>query len=397
VFGKPISALISDDIDRLCKEAVRESDVVEFKEALSGKGGRDGWHDGANKIGEQARDKIVSEVIAFANARGGTLVLGIAETDDKPPRAEKVSPIRECADLAGRLALVLRDVVEPPFSPFPVVRAVEMSGRDGVVVIQIAASRNAPHRHLSNLESYVRRGEHTQRMTMREIQDMTLLVERGLALLERQFAESSERFANTCRPSTGIALRATAVPLTPLSLPIPNDATINPTFQPFQGTRGHQKVQIVVPHAPGSFRPTLRGIAARGSFDHDEVSLEIRDSGLIEIFFKRGLADPQVLYAAWFVGLACNALAIIDYLRQAAASPGAEYGLELAVYAGGGFVVGAYGGREYGSANWNLGSITFPRYPVGDRGSFPTLVERIDCDFWNAIGARGVPPLVVEI
>jgi Putative DNA-binding domain len=396
LFGKPINAITAADINHLVKEAARESDVVEFKGALSAKGGHDAWHDGANKIGEPARDKIVSEVIAFANAHGGTLVLGIAETDDKPPRAGKVIPIRECADLAGRLMLMLRDVVEPPFAPFPVVRAVEMSGREGVVVIQVAASRNAPHRHSSNLESYVRRGEHTQRMTMREIQDMTLHVERGLALLERQFAESSERFANTCRPSTGVALRATAVSLTPLSLPVPNDATISPTFRQFQGTRGQQKVQVAVPHAPGSFRPTLRGIMGRDSFDHDEVSLEIRDSGLIEIFFKRGQANPQVLYAAWFVGLACNALAIIDYLRQAAASPGAEYGLELAVYAGGGFMVGAYGGREYGSANWSLGSITFPRYRVGDQLGFSGLVELIDRDFWNAMGTRGVPSLAIE-
>ena len=93
MFGKLLNRLTSDDVDRLVREQVRELDVVEFKEALSGRGGRDGWHDGADSIGDAARDKIVNEVIAFANAHGGTLVLGIAESDDKPPRAAEVAPI----------------------------------------------------------------------------------------------------------------------------------------------------------------------------------------------------------------------------------------------------------------------------------------------------------------
>lgn len=377
-------------------EEVRESDVVEFKEALSARGGRDGWHNGANKIGEPARDKIVSEVIAFANAHGGTLVLGIAETDDKPPRAGKVLPIRECADLAGRLALMLRDVVEPPFAPFPVVRAVEMSGRDGVVAIQVAPSRNAPHRHSSNLESYVRRGEHTQRMTMREIQDMTLQVERGLTLIERQFSQSAERFRIFFPPSTGFALRATAVPLSPMSLPIPNDNTFNPSVEQFKGTRGPQRVTAVLA-SPGVFRPTLRAIRASNHNDGGDISFEVRDNGQIEIFCSWRREERLTLHAEWFLGLACNALSTTDYSRQLAGVPGTEYGLELAVYAGGGFVVESYQGSEYGSATWNLGSITFPRYSVGDRASFPDLVELIDRDFWNATGLRGVPSLAIEI
>jgi predicted HTH transcriptional regulator len=153
MFGRPIGAVTADDIDRICKAAVRESDVVEFKESLPGKNGPDAWHQGKTEVGTAARDKIVSEVIAFANAHGGTLVLGIAETKDKPPRAERIVPVRECADLAGRLVHMLRDVVEPPFAPFPTVRPVETSGRDGVVVIQVAASRNAPHRNTSTLEA----------------------------------------------------------------------------------------------------------------------------------------------------------------------------------------------------------------------------------------------------
>jgi hypothetical protein len=194
MFGKPLAAISAADIHSLVTEAVRESDVVEFKEALSGRGGRDGWHDGATSIGNAARDKLVNEVIAFANAHGGTLVLGIAETDDKPARADKVIPIPRCAELAERVARALADTVDPPLAPFPVVVPVRTEGEAGIIVFQVAASRNAPHRHRNTLESYVRRGEQAVPMTMREIQDLTLQVERGLALLEQRFAQSAERF-----------------------------------------------------------------------------------------------------------------------------------------------------------------------------------------------------------
>ena len=114
MFGKPIRDVTAADIDRLCKDAVRESGVVEFKRALQGKDGPDAWHDGVDKISDRARNELVSEIIAFANAHGGTLVLGIGETKDRPPRAEAIAQVRACADLAGRLALILRDVAEPP-------------------------------------------------------------------------------------------------------------------------------------------------------------------------------------------------------------------------------------------------------------------------------------------
>lgn len=232
---------------------------------------------------------------------------------------------------------------------------------------------------------------------MREIQDMTLQVERGLAQLDRKFAESSDRFSSICRPSTAFALRVTAVPLSPLSIPVPNDTAINPVFQQFEGTRGPQKIRVGVPHSPSTFRPTLRGISARNADDASTVSVEIRDTGFFEIFFlkRQGDGDPQPLYAGWFLGLACNALSIISYLREAAGSPGAEYGLELAVHAYGGLSIAAYGGREYGSATWNFGPTTFPRYSVGDQTHFPGLAELIDRDLWNATGSRGGPPVII--
>ena len=60
-------------------EAVQEDGEIEFKETLPARDGRDAWLDGGNRIGDRARNKILEEVIAFANAYGGTLLLGISE------------------------------------------------------------------------------------------------------------------------------------------------------------------------------------------------------------------------------------------------------------------------------------------------------------------------------
>lgn len=398
MFGKPLAFLTPDDINRLCREQVRESDVVEFKEALSAKNGRDAWHGGADRIGDLARDKIVNELIAFANAHGGTLVLGIAETRDKPARAEKVCPIQRCADLAERLSRALADTVEPPLTPFPTIVPIPTEGDAGVVAFQVAASRNAPHRHRSTRESYIRRGEQAVAMTMREIQDLTLQVERGLASLEQQFAGSARRFDDNCRQSPiKLGLRGTAIPMTPLSVDVPNDTKISPFFKQFKGTFGQREVDVSIPLSPHNFRAILRGVRATDSrSDETSVSVEIKSSGSIELIFLRPRRENLALPATWFAGLACNALSILDYIRQSAGAPGTEYGLELAVYAASQTPILAYDGDGLGGSTWNVGFVTFPRYSVRDRTQFADIVELVDRDFWNAAGLTGGPALRIR-
>ena len=62
-------------------------------------------------------------------------------------------------------------------------------------VFHVPRSRMAPHRHTANKECYVRRADRTEKMTMREIQELTLQVERGLAAIERRFEERRELFS----------------------------------------------------------------------------------------------------------------------------------------------------------------------------------------------------------
>lgn len=371
--------------------------MVEFKRGLSGKNGFDPWHDGADKFADGARDKIANELIAFANAHGGTLVLGVAESKDSPPRAESITPVPRCAVLAQRLSQAIAAVIEPPLMPFPSIVPIEIDGDAGVVIFQVARSLNAPHRHRTSLQSFIRRGEEAAPMTMREIQDLTLQVERGLTLVEKQFSESAARFNSSARPSIGLALRATAVPLTPLSLPIPNDKTINPYLRSFRATKGKRTFEVTIPGDVYNYRPVLRGIRSVDRRDDGHISVEIRSTGFLEIFFYRLGSERTSFPADWYAGMACNALFMTDVLRLAANSPGTEYGLELEVIAPSKLIVFPNGGREFGfDDSWSIGGVVFPRYQISDQSRFGAVMELVDVDFWNAVGRRGDPPLQIE-
>ena len=97
-LSKPADQISIDDIKALISSKVPEGEQIEFKEELpaKGDGSPDPWMSGENKIGERAKNEILAEVVAFANAHGGALLLGIKESATKPPIAAKISPIPRC-------------------------------------------------------------------------------------------------------------------------------------------------------------------------------------------------------------------------------------------------------------------------------------------------------------
>ena len=113
LFSKRPSELAPEDIQRVVSEKVAEGSEVEFKKGLSTRDGRDHPWETGGEVGDHARNKLLAEVVAFANTYGGWLLVGIDETVDKPPRAAIPVPIRACAELADRLRLMCRDCIDP--------------------------------------------------------------------------------------------------------------------------------------------------------------------------------------------------------------------------------------------------------------------------------------------
>ena len=113
VLSKPVDRIGIDDVDSLIALKVPESEQIEFKATLpTKKRNTDPWVSGAGRVGDYARDAVLEEVTAFANAFGGTLLLGIRESDVRPSVAEAIAPVPRCAELSERLKLMFRDCVE---------------------------------------------------------------------------------------------------------------------------------------------------------------------------------------------------------------------------------------------------------------------------------------------
>jgi schlafen family protein len=119
VFATRPSELTLEDIRHVIDEEWQEGSQLELKGALPTKGKEaDSWMADQSRVGETARNDLVKEVIAFANAYGGWLLLGVEETSDKPARASAIAPLPACAELADRLRLMCRDCIEPQLPIF---------------------------------------------------------------------------------------------------------------------------------------------------------------------------------------------------------------------------------------------------------------------------------------
>jgi hypothetical protein len=319
LFSKRPRDLTPEDIQRVLSEKVPEGSEVEFKGALSTKKGSvEPWAAGQDRIEDRARNKLLEEVVAFANTYGGWLLVGVDQTAEKPARADAVMPIRACAELAERLRIMCRDCIDPRL-PVLDVEGVEM--RDdgaGVVVFHVPRSRMAPHRLTPTKGCYRRHADRTEEMDMREIQDLTLQVERGMAAVDRRFKERHEQFATDVRwfRSEGnnahtFGLRATLLPLTPIYVDrVHGQESVRPILHGFSASVGNIRHRLFVLGGDAAWRPIIRGTVSLDKKEQDLVSREVHCDGLIEYRMMRRQTDltPLRLAAPWVMGLFCNAI-----------------------------------------------------------------------------------------
>lgn len=217
VISKSANQVSSNDIESLITDKVPEGERIEYKENLSvKKGERDSWLSEKARINDRSRNNILEEVVAFANAFGGCLLLGMKESKTNPPYANKLNSISRCDELAERFKLIFRDCVEPEIPQLEIF-AIPTDGENGVVIFRTGRSSQAPHRVTTTGACPVRRSNRQESMSMREIQDMTLNLSRGLERLEQRLLERSElfkaEFSNLDSPDNAFGLRITATPV----------------------------------------------------------------------------------------------------------------------------------------------------------------------------------------
>ena len=150
ILSESVDQITAADIKALVTSRVPEGERMEFKRELPAEGtsSEDSWMTGQKKIGRHAKAQILKEVVSFANAYGGVLVLGIEEDKNAtPPVAKAIRAIPECEELAERFRMIFRDRVEPKLPSYEIFAVVTGKSDDGVVVFRVpGGSRLAPHR-----------------------------------------------------------------------------------------------------------------------------------------------------------------------------------------------------------------------------------------------------------
>ena len=418
ILSKPSDEITAADVQALVDTSSQENDRLEFKAALpASKGTPDPWTAGKSHIGEYAKTQLLREAIAFANAYGGALVLGISE--DSNGIANGSHPVPRCKELADRLRLVFRDCVEPQL-PHVEVFGIETSGTDGFVIIRVGKSRLAPHRSTRTLECTIRRADRCEPMAMREIQDMTLNVSRGLQRMDDELSHRSQLFSREFRclqtPDEAYGLRFTAIPVADdvWTGKLLADHNLSQRFRPppvrvHRKTAGQDRPQIlqgvgeILGARHGIWVPRLRAARSehriRSWFAGDVINCisyrELHFNGMIELGLLSVHSETddhgkQHSYRLHYEVPAVEFATLVawaHHVRVESGAPTAEYVVDVQIKTTGTCELvntAAFLGQPFGSLD--TGSTLFPRYSFGDQSEIPTLLNAFEQDFLNAFG-----------
>ncbi len=317
------------------------------------------------------------------------------------------------------MELVFRDCVEPQL-PRIEIFAVQTEGDKGVVLIRVGKSRLAPHRVTKTRVCPVRRADRCEEMTMREIQDMTLNVSRGLERLERRLSERTKRFHLEFKrrgsPENAYGIRLTAVP-------IGDEIRFERVFRQGGLAEDLDIPWLTVSHQQGNdisdletpldfhsacWRPILRGARKEIHSDPPMISREfiyreLYCDGLVELGFIMRRLDGVNYFISpdWLVFLFVNLIKHAHHVRNKSGFPVAEYAIEVAIFAVGTSIPVALKSKlglrskshildesleSHGSRVLHSNPIKFPQYSLGDLDEIPKLLALFRRDLWNSLG-----------
>jgi hypothetical protein len=416
-LAKPLHELGPEDIEGLIADAWPESETLELKEAIpSNKREPDRWYADQQGLGDRGRNELLAEVVAFANSQGGDLAIGIAETEDIPARADQLKPVPACHDLARRLEMMARDCIEPGI-PLLAARGIPMTDDGaGVVIVRVPASRAAPHRLIPTRECYHRRRDRTEKMTMREIQDLTFAMARGAEAVEQRLQALHDGFQQMLDTKpiaegyTRLAVGVSAVPTTRglSAANIHRNPALAFRARDYRllfanGVETHSRTNTWV----GPLRPMLRGARSRHTGDHRGQTFSLWSDGAIgwwwHIDSSRTVTDhnrrEHCLYANWLAGDVLNVADWADRYRREVGANAIEYAVRTDIVTSTELAVLGLQNHPFdGIGQLAAGSWTFPAYSLAGSDERPALVSAVLMDLWNLVGADfgDVPVTTVE-
>lgn len=418
ICSKPREHITPADVTDLVAAQAREYEKLEFKSSLPAKkGSTDPWIRGKANIGDYAKRKLLDESIAFANAYGGVLVIGVNDTNGY---ACGISLLPRCKDLSDNLRLVFRDCVDPHL-PHVEIFGVETDGDAGVVIIRVPKSHRAPHRNKTTLRCTIRRLDRCEPMTMHEIQDMTINLSRSRQRVDDELAKRSSDFESLVNrffvSHSAYGIRLTAIPITDeiridrlLQGHDLNARFKPPTFLVMRHIDDQDRpatgINEVYKPCFSAWKPKLRAVRSeymrRSWFGHTIYAAmmykEIHAHGLIELGFisvnslidTLGFTRPQRLHREIPVVEFATLAVWADQVRTAADTPLAEFFIEVELIANH-TRCPIHDATKSGKpilGKLERGTTCFPRYPLRDTEQLPQLLEFFERDFLNACGAE---------
>jgi hypothetical protein len=409
LFEKPLTDITFEDIERLACSDAEEGFRLEFKRELPAKDGqRDPWMLGQRRIGNPAKDDLAKEIVAFANAYGGLVVVGIDETDDNPKRANGLwsQLIPNVADCAEQLRQSLQQIIDPPLPMLEVAGIAQPNGNgSGAVLIRTGLSPRAPHGFRSPPLVYVRRSSHSEPLGMRDIQAMFFETRtraeriaarqkeraQGLEDLRRQLITGGviSRYSGRAvvvGPGS-LAFRCTLIPTDDIGFhllpelvrqkgfPRPDSIYANNPIAPAFGSG-----PFVCPWTP---RP--RGAVCEDAGGEHFSRWFLGTDGMVEAM---GMRWREAHYPGWYAFTAAQLMIMAERLRRTAGRPDVEYVLDCQFLNYEGNVKAAVTGL----ADWNrvsevlAGSIDIGPFSAGPSERFGQAFDQIEREIWYGLG-----------
>ncbi len=415
LLSKRLEDIDVSDIQRLLDTEVEENISLEYKGPIPVENGQlEPWQDGSNRIWSSSRDRVLSEVIAMANAVGGAVLLGIEETKDDPPRAASTFPLRDCIGLANRFHDMAWSCIDPRLPNIEIKGIPTGDDGAGVVLFRVQPSPRRPHGLTTTRQAYVRRGTSAEKMYISEIQDMTLSAKSTIERLEQRLEERRlapkakiDNCALNGRRTLALRISIVSTYLSTIVDHVYRKDELFPELREFGASMGETTVQLSPPGSVQSIsrvpiRPRLRGGFRESSRDDLVLSQAVYGDGLIEFLFyltSKNCENYMDLSAA--LNLLSNALVTADALRQAANSPGAEMVLDLEIAGAMSTpILACYGISRHADdveqGKFESNPVRVPQYPVLNTQSFGGLVQRVMNDLREAAGLEAVDSFDVD-
>lgn len=224
IRAKPLDELVWQDIVDLAASGIAEDVMLEFKGLLPEKNGKEHpWYRGGEDITTYTRDGLTAEVVALANAYGGRLFIGIAETQDRPRKAASVSPLPRCEKFVEQFQQALGAIVDPPLPGLQIRAVTNSSGEgEGAIVVAVPASNLAPHGIGRPPAAFVRRGTSCEAMTMRDLQSVFWETRTRTERINSARAEALADHASLLNNAVTVGLAVTMLALPHQDLAVPN-------------------------------------------------------------------------------------------------------------------------------------------------------------------------------